>query len=110
MFEDRLKRLREARHLSQREVAEDLGIPQTTYSGYENNKREPDSTILINIGAYFGVSLDYLLDYHCDNNEKVPPIIDERDLLREKLESLSIKDLEEIDKFMDYLIWKEEQG
>ena len=46
MFEDRLKRLREARHLSQREVAEDLGIPQTTYSGYENNKREPDSTIL----------------------------------------------------------------
>ena len=47
MFEDRLKRLREARHLSQREVAEDLGIPQTTYSGYENNKREPDSTILI---------------------------------------------------------------
>lgn len=42
--------------------------------------------------------------------EKVPPIIDERDLLREKLESLSIKDLEEIDKFMDYLIWKEEQG
>jgi transcriptional regulator with XRE-family HTH domain len=110
MFEDRLKRLREARHLSQREVAEDLGIPQTTYSGYENNKREPDSTILIKIGAYFGVSLDYLLDYHCDNNEKVPPIIDERDLLREKLESLSIKDLEEIDKFMDYLIWKEEQG
>ena len=42
--------------------------------------------------------------------KKVPPIIDERDLLREKLESLSIKDLEEIDKFMDYLIWKEEQG
>lgn len=70
MFEDRLKRLREARGLSQKEVAEALGIPPTTYSGYENNKREPNSTILIKLGRYFGVTLDYLLDYHCENLSK----------------------------------------
>lgn len=56
MFEDRLKRLREARHLSQREVAEDLGIPQTTYSGYENNKREPDQL--------YSLKLVHTLVYH----------------------------------------------
>lgn len=70
MFEDRLKRLREARGLSQKEAAEALGIPPTTYSGYENNKREPNSTILIKLGRYFGVTLDYLLDYHCENLSK----------------------------------------
>lgn len=110
VFQDRLKKLRLARGLSQAQLAEDLGLPQKTYCNYERNEREPSSNTLIKIAAYFGVSLDYLLDYHCDNNEKVPPIIDERDLLRKKLEGLSIKDLEEIDKFMDYLIWKEEQG
>jgi len=110
VFEDRLKKLRLARGLSQAQLAKELGLPQKTYCNYERNEREPSSNTLIKIGAYFGVTLDYLLDYHCDSNKNnVPPITDERDILREKLESLSIKDLEEIDKFMDYLIWKEEQ-
>lgn len=71
MFDDRLKKLRVARGLSQAQVAKDLGLPQKTYCNYERNEREPNSTILIKISAYFGVTLDYLLDYHCDN-EKSP--------------------------------------
>ena len=67
MFDDRLKKLREARGLNQKEVATELGLPTSTYAGYETNKREPDSAALIKIGAYFGVTLDYLLDYHCDS-------------------------------------------
>ena len=57
MFEDRLKRLREARHLSQREVAEDLGIPQTTYSGYENNNKESQIQL-------YSLKLVHTLVYH----------------------------------------------
>lgn len=67
MFEDRLKMLRLARGLSQQETADALGMKVNTYRNYENNEREPNSTSLIKLGNYFGVTLDYLLDYHCEN-------------------------------------------
>ena len=41
MFEDRLKKLRVARGLSQAQLAEELGLPQKTYCNYERNEREP---------------------------------------------------------------------
>lgn len=70
MFEDRLKRLRLARGLSQQETADALGLKVNTYRNYENNDREPNSTVLIKLGKYFGVTLDYLLDYHCDKQHE----------------------------------------
>lgn len=70
MFEDRLKRLRLARGLSQQKTAEALGLKVNTYRNYENNERDPDSTVLKRIGRYFGVTLDYLLDHHCDDSTK----------------------------------------
>ena len=67
IFDDRLKKLRIARGISQSQLAEELGMPQKTYCNYERNEREPSSTTLIKIASYFGVTLDYLLDYHIDN-------------------------------------------
>lgn len=61
MFDNRLKALREEKGLSQKEVAAALGLPPTTYGGYENNKREPNSEILIAIADYFQCSIDYLI-------------------------------------------------
>ncbi len=109
MFDDRLKKLRQARGLSQAQVAEDLGIPQKTYCNYERNEREPNSTVLIKLGTYFGVTLDYLLGYHCENTKSPPPIIDEREALKEMLMTLDDESLDDLEKFIDYLIWKEEQ-
>jgi len=109
MFDDRLKKLRLARGLSQAQVAEDLGMPQKTYCNYERNEREPNSTVLIKLGAYFGVTLDYLLDYHSDNEKSPPPVKDEREALKETLMQLDDNSLIELEKFLDYLIWKEEQ-
>ena len=110
MFGDRLKKLRLARGLNQSEIAEELDMPQKTYSNYERNEREPSSTVLIKLGAYFGVSLDYLLGYHCVNAESPPPVKDEREAIKETLMQLDDKSLDELEKFIDYLIWKEEQG
>lgn len=59
MFEDRLKKLRVARGLSQSQLAEELGLLQKTYCNYERNEREPSSNTLIKIAVYFGVTLDY---------------------------------------------------
>lgn len=40
-----------------------LGLKERTYRSYENNEREPDSEILINIAKLFNVSIDYLLNF-----------------------------------------------
>lgn len=105
MFEDRLKKLRLARGLSQAQVAEDLGLPQKTYCNYERNEREPSSTVLIKLGAYFGVTLDYLLDYHCDNEKALPPE-DKWEVLEKQLEALSDAELNDLEEYVQFLLWK----
>ena len=57
----RLKELRSEKGLTQKEVAEQLGISSTCYSGYEQGYREPDLKTLIKLCKFFEVSTDYLL-------------------------------------------------
>lgn len=61
MFEQRLKKLREARGITQKTAADELGIPQRTYASYENNEREPNSELLVKLSQAYGVTADYLL-------------------------------------------------
>lgn len=63
MFDDRLRLLRISKNLSIKQVAQMLGLKERTYRSYENNEREPDSEILINIAKLFNVSIDYLLNF-----------------------------------------------
>lgn len=56
-----LKRLRTERHITQMELAFELGIPQSTYQQYESGVHEADYAMLIQIADYFDVSIDYLL-------------------------------------------------
>jgi len=57
----RLKELRSEKGLTQKEVAGQLGISTTCYSGYEQGYREPDLKTLIKICRFFEISSDYLL-------------------------------------------------
>lgn len=61
VFSRRLRKLRDTRRLTQREVAERLGIAPSTLGMYEAGKREPDNDLLVAIAAMYGTSLDYLL-------------------------------------------------
>lgn len=57
-------RIREARELvgmSQKELAESLGIKPTTFNGYETGAHDPKSDILIKIAQKCKVTVDYLL-------------------------------------------------
>ncbi|GCL71752.1 XRE family transcriptional regulator [Paenibacillus naphthalenovorans] len=63
MFSERLSKLREKSGLTQKELANRLGIARTTYSGYESGKREPDHQTLQKIADFFDVSTDYLLGF-----------------------------------------------
>jgi repressor LexA len=56
-----LKKLREQRGFNMKEIAIKLGIPYTTYVGYEKGEREPNSDVLIKIANYYNTSVDFIL-------------------------------------------------
>ncbi|MDD6181137.1 MAG: helix-turn-helix domain-containing protein [Desulfovibrionaceae bacterium] len=56
---ERLKELRAGK--TQRWLAEQLGIPQTTLSNYEKDKNEPNIALIHAITAMFAVRTDWLL-------------------------------------------------
>lgn len=60
-FSNILKQLREEKNLSQKDIADYLGITRQAIASYELAKRKPDYETLNKLGDYFGVSVDYLL-------------------------------------------------
>ena len=58
---EKLKLLRKQKNVSQKEVANAIGITLSAYSNYEQGIREPSLQILVSICKYFDVSSDYLL-------------------------------------------------
>lgn len=61
LFSDRLKQLRESRELTQKIVAESVGMAPMAYQRYEYGTREPAYQKLLALADYFDVSLDYLV-------------------------------------------------
>lgn len=65
----RIRDLREDKDLSQREMAEILGMSQTGYSKYETGENDIPTQILIKLAQYHNTSVDYLLEL---TDEKKP--------------------------------------
>jgi len=57
----RLRDLREDHDLSQRELGEAIGLPQRTYSYYENGQRMIPPAVLCRLADFYHTSVDYLL-------------------------------------------------
>ena len=87
-----LKFARKMNHLSQKDVAQKLGINRVSYARYESGEREPDLATLDKLATMFGVSVDFLM--------KRPPfsewenILKNRDSLSENLAELLLPLLE----------------
>jgi transcriptional regulator with XRE-family HTH domain len=60
IISDNIKRLRELKNLSQKEVALSVGIPQGQYSRIENGKVEPTISTLEKFAKMFQVSISEL--------------------------------------------------
>ena len=58
---ERLKELRLSRGLTQKAIAEQLGMSTRAYSHYEIGDRDPSIELLIAFCDYFDVSADYLI-------------------------------------------------
>ena len=54
--------MREDADLTQAKLAEKLGMHKTTYTNYEQGKREPPFSFIIRLADFYGVSCDYLAD------------------------------------------------
>ncbi len=63
------KELRVKKGLSQQEIADCVGVKQTTISQYENGLRQPNLKVAKNISNVLGVSLDVFVDSLVFQNE-----------------------------------------
>ena len=61
MVYQRIRDLRTDRDLSQKQVADYLGMSQTGYSKYEVGTNDIPTQILIRLARFYHVSIDYLL-------------------------------------------------
>ena len=57
----RLKEIRKAKNVSQKQVGEAIGIDERNYRGYENAETDPTTAFAARIADYFEVSIDYLV-------------------------------------------------
>lgn len=61
MFSEALKELRILNKMTQKQVAEKLGIKYTTYNGYEKGTNEPPLETIVRLAFLFGCTTDLLL-------------------------------------------------
>lgn len=56
----RLRDLREDADLTQDQLVKILGMHKTTYTNYEQGKREPPFELIIRLAKLYNVSIDYI--------------------------------------------------
>ena len=69
----RIRALREARGMTQKELGNFLGMSQTGYSKYETGENDIPVVILIKLARFYQTSIDYLLG-ETDAPERYPRV------------------------------------
>lgn len=92
-----LKELREARKLSQEELAKAVNMSLSSVQKWEQDKADPNTGKLIELADLFGCSIDYLFGYK-DNKRDADTFV-----LIEKIKTLDEGQKFEVGKFIDYL-------
>ena len=94
MFYDRFKQLCEQKGVSCNKAVLEIGLSNATPTKWRKTGATPNGDTLNRIAAYFGVSLDYLLD---EKTEKAPTVAGERKISNEELKFALWGDSAEID-------------
>lgn len=66
----RLRDLREDMDLTQDQLVEILKMHKTTYTNYEQGKREPPFELIIKLARLYDVSIDYIAGLTDNPNKK----------------------------------------
>ena len=96
----KLKELRKKLKLSQIEVANKIGIAQTTYSHYEIGTSEPDISTLIKLANFFKVPIDMLVERNFHNID-FAKFTDTHFELTEKISNLTEVQCEKLLSYID---------
>ena len=67
---ENLKKLREDARVSQRILAENIGVSQQSINKYENHNIEPDIETLVRMADYFDTSVDYLIGHSSERRRQ----------------------------------------
>ena len=70
---NRLRELRNARGMTQQDVANSIGVNRSTYANYESGRREVDHQTLLLLADLFDASVDLILG----RNENQPTVDDD---------------------------------
>lgn len=71
MFGERLKELRKSKKVTQEDIAKKFDVNPATVSAWEVGKAEPSYEVLTELANYFGVSVEYLLNFNQDDLDKI---------------------------------------
>ena len=69
VYYPRLRDLREDKDLTQDQLVQILGMHKTTYTNYEQGKREIPFSLAIRLAKLYNVSLDYIAGF---TNDPIP--------------------------------------
>ena len=118
------------RGISAAKMMSELGFSSGLYSQWKSGKQKPSREKLDKIADYFGVSIDYLLGKDAtisqisknEEKEQKNNDTDNSDIpsdslalnisdseLTDILNRLSDKSLSELESYLDYLLWKQDQ-
>jgi len=67
MLSENIKKLRKSFHLSQVELARELGVSKQCVSNWENDNIQPSIDMLTKMAKFFNVSCDFLLGLNVNN-------------------------------------------
>lgn len=109
-----LKKIREAKGLSQKQVALDLHLDPSRYSKYERGDRQLPPDMLIKLANYFNVTTDYILglskvplspeqDYVIANLDDPDKILNKNFILRLAGEKLTEDEARKLLEFLKIL-------
>lgn len=98
-YKTRIKYLRENRSLTQKELADAIGISRSQLSHFELGIAAPNVDVLISLANYFHVSVDYLLG--------LTSLRTSRQSLERKIDRLSSKSVDVLEAVLDALYLKD---
>lgn len=110
-FADRIRLLRKKYNYTQLELAGKVGIPKSTFAGYENGIRRPKFEVVEKLADVLHTSSDYLIGI-ADNPQPSKPTKDLRKILESKDytwegKTLSDEDLEFVIQLLNKLAKKD---
>jgi transcriptional regulator with XRE-family HTH domain len=89
VFVERLEKLLKETKISQKDLAQDIGVTESAISKYLSGDRTPNSDILLNLATALHTTSDYLLGLNTSDDDKQLKYSEIKGLLARNAKDLS---------------------